>query len=52
LQNSQPVQYETPAKAAMRLDMGVGQQERLKDPSNFRSTNHASNHRDIAAGFS
>jgi len=26
------IKYETPAKAAMRLDMGVGQQELLKDP--------------------
>jgi hypothetical protein len=27
-----PIKYETPAKAGMRLDMGVGQQEGLKDP--------------------
>jgi hypothetical protein len=50
--DGKPIKYETPAKAAMRLDMGIGQQERLKDPSNSRSTNHASNHRDISAGFS
>jgi hypothetical protein len=28
-----PIKYETPEKAAMRLDMGVGQRELLKDPS-------------------
>src|SRR5262245_56855429 len=30
--DGKPIKYEMPAKAAMRLDMGVGQQELLKDP--------------------
>jgi hypothetical protein len=31
--DGKPIKYETPAKAAMRLDMGVGQRELLADPS-------------------
>ena len=30
--DGKPIKYETPAKAAMRLDIGVGRQELLKDP--------------------
>lgn len=32
-QQGKPRKYETPAKAAMRLDFGVGQHERLENPS-------------------
>src|SRR6266511_2648980 len=31
--DSKPIKYETPAKASMRLDFGVGQQELLKNPT-------------------
>ena len=31
--DGKPIKYETPAKAAMHLDMGVGQRELLQDPS-------------------